>query len=179
MSDDTALVDRLVGEAVTFAWHHQHDEGRDFADTSAELIAQFPEFETYIRAYGPRFGETISGPIHGMHELVAELDAAGVPLFCITNFSHEFFPPFRAEQSALFSRFRDIIVSGEEKIAKPDSAIYRLALERFGLEPGEAIFIDDVKANADAASACGIIGYHFQNADVIRAALVGLGLIAD
>jgi 2-haloacid dehalogenase len=178
MSDDRALVDRLVSEAATFAWHHQHDEGHDFADTSAALIAQFPEFERFIRAFGPRFRETIKGPIPGMHALVAELDAEGVPLFCITNFSHEFFPPFRAEHDALFSRFRDIIVSGVEKCAKPDPAIYRLALDRFGLETGEAIFIDDVKANADSASACGIIGHHFHKAESVRAELVRLGLLA-
>jgi 2-haloacid dehalogenase len=178
MSDDSALVDRLVSEAVTFAWHHQHDEGHDFADTSAALIGQFPEFERFIRAFGPRFRETIGRPIPGMHALVAELAAAQVPLFCITNFSHEFFPPFRAEHDALFSHFRDIIVSGVEKCAKPDPAIYRLALDRFGLEPGEAIFIDDVLANAEAATKSGIIGYRLQNAEVIRADLVGLGLLA-
>jgi 2-haloacid dehalogenase len=176
MSDDRALVDRLVGEAVTFAWHHQHDEGRDFADTSAELIAQFPEFERFIRAYGPRFSESIGAPIAGMHALVEELHDAGVPLFAITNFSHEFFPPFRNSQSALFDRFDDIVVSGVEKIAKPDSAIYALALTRFGLEPGESIFIDDVKANADAARANGMIGHHFQDAPSVRQELQRLGL---
>ena len=57
-----------------------------------------------------------------------------MPLFAITNFSGEFFPPFRATQVRLFDRFRDIVVSGDEKLVKPDAAIYRLALERFGIE---------------------------------------------
>ena len=86
----------------------------------------------------------------GMTELVAELDAAGVPLFAITNFSGEFWPPFRAREAALFAPFRDIVVSGDEKLVKPDPAIYRLALDRFGLEAEEAVFVDDNAANVAA-----------------------------
>jgi 2-haloacid dehalogenase len=177
MTDDVALVDRIVGEAVTHAWHFQHDAGRDFADTSAELIAQFPEFEMYIRAFGARFNETIRGPIPGTLDILRELDAAGVPLFCITNFSHEFFPPFAAVHAEIFDRFRDIIVSGAEKLTKPDPAIYASALSRFGLEPGEAMFIDDVLANAESANANGFVGHHFQGSDALRKVLTSLQLI--
>ena len=88
MSSGDALVDRLVDEVVTFDWHFQHDAGRDFADTSAELITAFPEFEPYIRAFGPRFDETNRAPIPGSLEIVRDLDSRGIPLFAITNFSH-------------------------------------------------------------------------------------------
>ncbi len=111
-----------------------------------------------------------------MHDLVAELDAAGVPLFAITNFSHEFWPPFRAREAQLFDRFRDVVVSGEEKMVKPDPAIYRLALARFGLEPHAAVFIDDNAANVAGAEALGIASIHFTDAAATRARLVELGL---
>ncbi len=74
-----------------------------------------------------------------MADLVAEIDAAGVPLYAITNFSGEFWKPFRDREAAIFDRFRDIVVSGDERLVKPDPAIYHLALDRFGLEPGEAV----------------------------------------
>lgn len=176
IADDRAL-DAFVRDVVTTEWHFQHDAGRDFADTSAELIALHPHHANLIAAWGPRFRESIGDPIPGMHELVAELDAAGVPLFAITNFSHEFWPPFRAQEAALFDRFRDIVVSGTEKLVKPDPAIYHLALARFGLEPQEAVFIDDNQANIDAAAKLGIVALHFTDAAALRPRLRDLGLI--
>lgn len=177
IGDDRALA-AFLDDVVTTQWHFQHDEGRDFADTSAELTALHPQHADLIAAWGPRFNESVGGPVPGMHDLVADLDSAGVPLFAITNFSHEFFPPFRAEWPQLFDRFRDIVVSGDEKLVKPDPAIYRLALARFGLEPHEAVFIDDNGANVLAARALGIRSIHFADAASTRRELAEAGLLA-
>ena len=177
IADDRAL-DTFLRDVVTTEWHFQHDAGRDFADTSAELIALYPRHRDLIAAWGPRFNDSIGDAIAGMHELVAELDSAGVPLFAITNFSHEFWPPFRAREAALFDRFRDVVVSGTEKLMKPDPAIYALALARFGLEPHEAVFIDDNRANIDAAAAMGIHALHFTDEATLRPKLRALGLVA-
>lgn len=174
--EDRAL-DAFLETVVTNDWHFQHDEGRDFADTSAELIARFPEHRELILEWAPRFNETITGPVAGMVELVEELDSAGVPMFGITNFSHEFWPPFRRQYAHVFDRLRDIVVSGEEKLAKPDPAIFHLARERFGLGPGEGVFLDDRADNAVASQANGFVGHHFTDADKARAHLVALGLL--
>jgi 2-haloacid dehalogenase len=171
-------LDAFLRDVVTQDWHFQHDAGRDFADTSVELIARHPHHAELIAAWGPRFAESIPGPIAGMHELVERLDEAGVPLFAITNFSHEFFPPFRATEAALFDRFRDIVVSGEEKLVKPDAAIYRLALERFGLTAAEAVFIDDNVANVAGAAAVGMTAILFTGADDLIPRLQALGFPA-
>lgn len=176
IADDRAL-DAFVRDVVTLDWHFQHDAGRDFADTSVELTARFPEYAELIAAWGPRFNESVGGPVPGMHELVAELDEAGVPLFAITNFSHEFWPPFRAEWPGLFDRFRDIVVSGDERLVKPDPAIYRLALARFGLEPHETVFIDDNSANVAGAQALGIRAVLFTDAVCTRRQLNELELL--
>jgi len=174
IGDDRAL-DAFLANVVTKEWHFQHDAGRPFAETSAELIAQYPQHAALIAAWGPCFNETIRNPIPGMADLVAALDAAGVPLFALTNSSGEFWPPFAAEHPELFGRFRDIVVSGDEKLVKPDPAIYRLALARFGLAPEEAVFIDDNAANIDAANALGIHGILFTGAAALRAELRALG----
>src|SRR5690606_1659987 len=120
-------------DVVTPEWHFQHDAGRPFAETRAELTARFPQHRALIEMWGPRFIDSLGPPVPGMIALVEELDARGVPLFAITNFSGEFWGPFRQREAALFDRFRGIVVSGDEKIVKPDPAIYRLALTRFGL----------------------------------------------
>ncbi len=124
----------------------------------------------------PRWLETIPGPIPGMLELVAELDAAHVPLFAITNFSAEFWPRFAAT-APVFERFRDIVVSGVEKLTKPGPEIYALALDRFGLAPGEAVFIDDRADNVAAAGRAGLIGHVFDGAVGVRTFLAEQGLL--
>ena len=186
--DPRFLYERLIpeGEAlesflrdvVTVDWHFQHDAGRDFADTSAELTALHPHHADLIAAWGPRFAESIPGPIPGMHDLVARLDAADVPLFAITNFSHEFFPPFRMTEAALFDRFRGIVVSGEEKLVKPDAAIYQLALDRFELPAKGTVFIDDNAANVAGADAVGMTGILFTSVDDLVPRLQRLGFPA-
>jgi len=174
---DAAMLDAFVREVVTADWHFQHDAGRPFAETSAELIARHPEHRELIAAWGPRFNESLGPPIPDMPELVEALDARGVPLFAITNFSHEFWGPFRATQAALFDRFRDIVVSGTERLVKPDPAIYLLALDRFGIAAAEALFIDDRPENVAGAEAVGMTGHLFTGAEPLRATLQAHGLL--
>ncbi len=176
IGDDQAL-DAFMADVVTMEWHLQHDAGRDFADTSAELIAAFPHHRPLIEIWGPRFEETVTGPVPGSLEILRELDAAGVPLFGITNFSHEFFPPFRAARAEIFDRFADIVVSGDERLIKPDPAIYTLAVARFGLAAGEGLFVDDRLENIEAARANGFEGHHFTSADMLRGELERLRLL--
>ena len=177
IEDDRAL-DAFLRDVMTMEWHLQHDAGRPFAETSAELIAQHPEQAALIAALGPRFNETIRGVVPGMEALVAELHEAGVPLFAITNFSGEFWRPFRAAHAAFFDRFRDVVVSGDEGLMKPDRAIYELALARFGLRAEEAFFVDDNIVNVEAAAAMGIAAHHFTGVGPLRQAMTGMGLRA-
>lgn len=161
----------FVTNVVTPQWHFQHDAGRALAAMLPELKAEFPDHTALIDAYAARFNETIPGPMPGSLELVERLDAAGVPLFAITNFGHEFWEGFRPTQP-IFDRFQGIIVSGTEKLMKPDPAIYRLALDRFGIDPAGALFIDDVAANVAGAEAVGIAGHLFTDAATLERELV-------
>ena len=174
--DDPAELEWFVTNVVTPEWHFQHDAGRPLVEMTAELAAQYPQYAGQIEAYRTRFNETIPGPIPGSYEIVEELAARGVPLFAITNFGAEFWEGFRPTQP-IFDHFGDIIVSGIEKMVKPDAVIYQLALERFGLAPGEAIFIDDSLPNVVAARENGFVGHHFTDAAVLRSELVALGLL--
>jgi 2-haloacid dehalogenase len=178
IEDDRAL-DAFLRDVATKEWHFQHDEGRPFAETSAELSAQFPEHADLIAHWGPRFSETIPGMLPGMADLVAEIDAAGVPLFAITNFSGEFWRPFRDREAAIFDRFRDVVVSGDERLVKPDPAIYRLALDRFGLPAEQAVFVDDRTDNVAAAQGVGMEALLFTGAEPLRADLIRLGILGQ
>ena len=160
----------FVTNVVTPQWHFQHDAGRPLADMLPELKAECPDHVPLIDAYAARFNETIPAPMPGSLELVERLDAAGVPLFAITNFAAPFWAEYRAGQP-LFDHFRDVVVSGVERIAKPDPAIYRLAEQRFGYPARAMLFIDDNRANIDAASALGWQVHHFAGAAALEADL--------
>ena len=175
--DDQDRLEWFVTNVVTPEWHFQHDAGRPLAEMLPELQAEFPEHEALIDAYAARFNETIPGPVPGSLELVERLDDAGVPLFAITNFGHEFWEGFRPTQP-IFDRFQGIIVSGTEKLMKPDPAIYRLAIERFGIDPAGALFIDDVADNVAGAESVGIAGHQFLDAATLERELVARNYIA-
>lgn len=173
---DRSHRDWFLANVVTPDWHFQHDRGRPSAETTAELTAQFPAEADLIAAYVPRWLETITGPIPGMLDLVAELADRGVPLYGITNFSHEFWARFRPT-APIFDRFRDIIVSGTEQLFKPEPEIYRLARRRFGLAAGQGLFIDDRIENVRAGIAEGFPGHHFKNAAALRTRLKAENLL--
>ncbi len=168
---------RFVDEVGLWDWHESLDAGRPFDEAAAELSGRFPEYAQLIAAWGERFGETITDPVPGVHVLVEELDARGVPLFAITNFSADFWATFRAREDAFFSRFRDIVVSGEEKLLKPDPALYYRALDRFGLAPHGALFVDDRPINVEGAEAVGMRAHLFTGAEDLRARLEAEGLL--
>ncbi len=174
--DDDRALDAFLRNVVTHEWHFQHDAGRPFAETQAELSAFYPEHAELIAAWGPRFNDSVGPAVPGMLDLVEELTARDVPLFAITNFSGEFWPPFRDTQP-VFRHFRDIVVSGDEKLVKPDRAIYDLALARFGMPAEALIFIDDRAENVAGAEAAGMRGHHFRDAATLRAELRSLGLL--
>ena len=176
IADDDARL-RFIKDVDLWSWHDSLDGGRPFNEASAELSEKFPDYAHLISAWGERFGETISDPVPGVHAIVEELDARGVPLFGITNFSADFWKPFHARERAFFGRFRDIVVSGEEKLLKPDPAIYYLALRRFGLRPEEALFIDDREINVEGALAVGMKAHLFVGAEDLRARLGAEGLL--
>jgi 2-haloacid dehalogenase len=176
IADDEARL-RFIEETDLYGWHETLDGGRDFAEAAAELSEKFPTYAHLISAWGDRFGETISDPVPGVHDIVEELDEKGVPLFAITNFSADFWTPFAEKEQAFFGRFRDIVVSGREKLLKPDPAIYYLALNRFGLRPEQALFIDDREINVEGARAVGMAAHLFVDAEDLRIRLRSEGLL--
>lgn len=173
---DPAARERFMAEVIPLDWHALHDAGHAAEAMIAQRSAQFPQHAALIRAWLTHFNETIPGPVAGSTAIVEDLHRAGVPLYAITNFGADTWVGF-APTFPLFDRFRDIVVSGVEKLAKPDPAIYALAARRFGLAPRAMLFIDDSPANVDSARACGWHAHHFTDAATLRAELTARGLL--
>lgn len=174
---EPAELEWFVTTVVTPEWHYQADEGRAVPEMVAERSAEFPEHAALIQAWADRFNETIPGPVPGSIELVEALATRDVPLFAITNFGDEFWAAFCPTQP-VFDLFRNIVVSGTEKLAKPDREIYALAVRRFGHPPETMLFIDDNAANVAAARDCGWQTHHFGDAQTLATDLRERGLIA-
>ena len=174
--EDEEELDWFCANVVTEEWHFEHDAGRPLSEMLPERKALFPQYTHLIDAYASRFLDTIPGPVHGTTDLIEQLSEQEVPLFAITNFGAEFWPQFRAAQPVL-DHFRDIVVSGDEKLAKPDPAIFELACRRFGFSPQDMLFIDDNEANTRAAKNLGWQVHAFSNAEQLARDLKARGLI--
>jgi 2-haloacid dehalogenase len=173
---DAAGMERFLGAICTNAWHLQHDAGRPFAETTAELKAKHPGNDALIDAFAVRHEEMFAGTIPGSVALLERLSAAGVPLYAITNFPAETFP--MAERKFPFlALFRDIAVSGREGVLKPDAKLFDILLRRNSLAAADSVFVDDSIKNVDAARALGLHAIHFKSADALERDLVQLGML--
>lgn len=165
----------FLSEICTYEWNVQQDGGKLFSEATAELSARFPEYSDKIALYYGRWEEMLGGELKDTVKIFNELKSAGIPLYALTNWSHEAFP-VAFERYGFMKQFDGIVVSGYEKLLKPDHAIYRVLMNRYNVNPAESVYIDDNKANADAAAEIGFHAIHFQSSDHLRRELRSLGL---
>jgi HAD superfamily hydrolase (TIGR01509 family) len=167
---DEAKTEWFLTEVCSPAFNLELDSGRPFREAFADLSGRFPDYTEEIRAYDERWLETVAGPIAGGVEVLERLRHNGVPNYAITNFSAEKFAVARAAFPFL-DAFDGVVVSGEERVVKPDPAIYRRLLDRYGLSPGDCLFIDDSLKNVLGARAVGMHAHHFESIDGLRSEL--------
>ncbi len=174
---DAAKADWFLSEICPYEWNAQCDAGRPIVEITAERVALFPEWEKEIRMYFGRWVEMMGDAIPGMEQLVRDYKERGYGVWGLTNWSGETFPLVK-DNYPVFSLLDGIVVSGVEKLLKPDPRIYRTLLERYGLQAEECVFIDDNPRNAEGAEAVGIRGLVFQGATQLRKDLDALLLEA-
>jgi len=166
--DDEAEMEAFLRDICSPAWNLEQDRGRPFAEAIKLLCAEFPGYASHIAAYFERWHEMLRGPIEGTVEILRELRETGrVRLFALTNWSAETF--HHAEKRFPFlGWFEGIVVSGREGLVKPDPAFYRLLTDRYALEPGHCLFIDDVERNVEGALAAGMQAVRFESPAALR-----------
>ena len=117
--------------------------------------------------YFDHWVDMMGDPIPGMEELVRDYKQRGYGVWGLTNWSAETLPLVR-DDYPVFKLLDGYVVSGQEKVVKPDARLYRILLERFGLKAEECVFIDDNPANTAGAEAVGIRGIVFHDAYQLR-----------
>jgi len=175
--DNADDMEYFIQNVCTMEWNEEQDRGRSIADATQILLDQYPDHEVPIRMYYDRWTEMISGPIHGTVEILNQLHSKGdYRLLALTNWSAELFPWARANFEFL-DLFEGILVSGEEKMKKPEAAIYQRFCEKFDTSPDHLLFIDDSLKNVRGAKDEGWKAVQFESADKLKEDLKVMGVM--
>lgn len=164
---DEARMRHFLTEICPYSWNTTVDAGRSTAEATAERIALHPEWEKEIRMYYGEWTKMMGGQIPGMQELAEGLRERGYRLYGLSNWSAETFPLVR-DRYPVLRLLEGYVVSGEEKVVKPDPRIYRILMERYGLKPEECLFIDDNPDNIAGGEAVGIRGVVFSSPEELK-----------
>ena len=174
--EDEAEMEHFLATVTTPEWNRAQDAGRPWAEAVEELARHHPERRNLIEAYWLRWHETLGDAIEPTVAVLDELRGTGMRLFALTNWSGETFPLARPRFPFL-EWFDGIVVSGDERLIKPDPQLFRVLIERYGVEPETTVFIDDSADNVAAARDLGFMALRFVDAPTLRADLRRLGVL--
>jgi 2-haloacid dehalogenase len=175
--DQEEKVEWFLQNICTHDWNEKQDEGYPIAKATEELVAKHPEWENEIRAYYGRWTEMLRGPIHETVDILKRLkENTDLKLYALTNWSAELFP-VALQRYDFLHWFDGRVVSGEEKMRKPFPEIYQLLLNRYDVNPSQAILIDDSLRNIKGAELAGIKGMHFLSPKQLYDDLVRRGIL--
>lgn len=169
-----ADVERFFAEADFAALNHAQDAGEPWPAVRARLAAVRPDLAPMLDVYVTHHRAALPGEVPGADALVRDVLAAGLRAYGLTNWGAESWH-LAAEQAPVIRLLAGVVVSGQERVAKPDAEVFRRAVARFGLDPARTLFTDDTRRNVDAAAALGFRTHLFEGHDGLRARLRDLG----
>jgi 2-haloacid dehalogenase len=135
-----------------------------------------PTRTALVDRYFDEWHRTVAGPNDDVVAILTRLRDRAVGLYVLSNFSGELFRQARP-RFAFLEWFDGLVISGDEGVIKPDSQIYRVLIDRFGLTPSRTVFIDDREENVAGARVAGLTGIHFRSAFELGSQLERLGLL--
>ncbi|AZA76124.1 HAD family phosphatase [Chryseobacterium sp. G0186] len=157
-------------------WNIEQDRGRSLSDGTEIQVKKFPEWEKEIRAFYDNWTVMLKSDIPQNVEVLRRLKNTDYHLFGLTNWSAETFP-YALENYDFFQIFEGkIVVSGTEKLIKPDPKIWHVLLERYNIQAGESVFIDDNPRNIEMAQSLGFETIHVTPETNLEQELAGLGI---
>ncbi len=174
---DDAAIDRFFATVRFYEWNLEQDRGRSRADAVAAIAAEWPEYAPILDRFFDRFTDTIQRKVSGSWQVLDDLRASGRRIFGLTNWGAETWPMAKDVHPELNHVFEDVVVSGNEKLIKPDRRIYELLVGRNSLQPEECLFIDDSLKNVEGARAAGWQALQFTGAEPLRASLEARSLL--
>ncbi|WP_160138742.1 HAD family hydrolase [Chryseobacterium sp. c4a] len=157
-------------------WNIEQDRGRSLSEGTEIQIKKFPEWEKEIRAYYDNWTVMLKSDIPQNVDILRKLKNTDYHLFGLTNWSAETFP-YALENYDFFQLFDGkIVVSGTEKLIKPDPKIWQVLLERYNIQANESVFIDDNLKNIEMAQSLGFKTIHILPDTDLKQELAHLGI---
>lgn len=174
-NDDEKMEFFLKNIAVD-EWNAEQDRGRTLKEGTEIQVEKFPEWEKEIRAYYDNWTTMLRSDIPKNVEVLRKLATTDYELFGLTNWSNETFP-YAFDNYDFFELFDGkIVVSGEEKLIKPDPKIWEILLERYNIKAEESVFIDDNAKNIEVAKSLGFTFIHITPETNLEVELRKLGI---
>lgn len=125
--------------------------------------------------YFDNFLDSLTGVIPGMRVLVDDVRAAGLGVWGLSNWQSQTIGPAEAAY-AILRALDGRVISGEVGLRKPDRAIYRRAVETFGVDEATTVFVDDKASNVIGANRAGLRAIRFRDERGLRETLIGAGV---
>ena len=172
--DDEAEMEWFLSHICTDEWNQMQDAGRSLLEGTAILQKQFPQYKSMIGCFYGQWEKMVKGEIRENINLLPKLKD-NYRLFGLTNWSMETYP-IVLERFSFFDEFDGIVISGEERMAKPGKEIFYLLLKRYDLKPGESLFIDDNAKNIKTAQEIGLHTIHYEQDLNLQSELKRLGI---
>ena len=174
--NDDEKMEHFLKNIATDEWNAEQDRGRTLAEGTEIQVAKHPEWEKEIRAYYDNWTMMLKSNIPQNVEVLRKLEHSKYNLFGLTNWSAETFP-YALENYDFFKIFEGkIVVSGTEKLIKPDPTIWEVLLERYQIKAEESVFIDDNAKNIEVAKSLGFICVHIKEDTDLEKELRELGV---
>lgn len=174
--NDDEKMEYFLKNITTDEWNIEQDRGRTLAEGTAIQVANFPEWEKEIRAYYDNWTTMLKSEIADNVAVLRKLEHSEYELFGLTNWSAETFP-YAVKNYDFFSIFKGkIVVSGTEKLIKPNPEIWHVLLNRYQIKAEESVFIDDNFKNIEVAKSLGFICIHIKEDTDLEKELRDLGI---
>lgn len=160
--------DWFLDNICTSEWNARMDAGASFRREVVLLQRKYPQWAAEIELYDTGWWRMMRDAIPGMFALVSELKETGHAVYGLSNWNDKKFRTYVQSSYPVFNLLDGMVISGEEKVVKPDERIYNILLERYGLKAEECLFVDDNPANISTASKLGFKTILFESADALR-----------
>ncbi|CAA7194556.1 HAD family hydrolase [Chryseobacterium potabilaquae] len=175
--NDDEKMEYFLEHIAQSEWNEEQDRGRLLSEGTEIQVRKFPEWEKEIRAYYDNWTTMLKSDIPQNVKVLQKLGKTNYELFGLTNWSEETFP-YALENYDFFQLFKGkIVVSGTEKLIKPDPKIWHVLLERYHIKANESVFIDDNPKNIEMAISLGFNTVHIQENTNLEEELINLGIL--
>lgn len=174
--NDDEKMESFLENIAPSAWNEEQDRGRLLSEGTEIQVQQFPDWEKDIRAYYDNWNVMLKSDIPQNVEILRRLAKIEYQLFGLTNWSEETFP-YALENYDFFQLFDGkIVVSGTEKLIKPDPKIWHILLERYHIQANESVFIYDNPKNIEMAKLLGFCTIQVDHETNLEQELIRLGV---